>query len=327
MLIALAVLFVPMFFSGSPPTGGGDQAVGLAIPPAPDRDLQTRTMNLRPDAVSPTSAASLNGAPAIAAKAPADQLATVDIGSHRPRDVETDPMAGNKPVATTVTNPAAQPAAVSPFPSEPVIKPQSGNASTTAAAVTDSAGTATRGLYTLNLSAYSSTVSAQRLEQRVRALGYPVSGRAIQQSGKALTMVTAGPFPTRTAAEVARLKIGQAIPGAPVHLESGASDQRGDVPTKPTAVASTSTQASLATTRASGFAVQVAAVGSQGDANALRDKLRGAGFDGFVDSVDVGGKQLWRVRAGPLAQRDAATRVRDQIKTRLGMSGNVVSVP
>jgi cell division septation protein DedD len=36
---------------------------------------------------------------------------------------------------------------------------------------------------------------------------------------------------------------------------------------------------------------------------------------------------LWRVRAGPQTQRADAERVRDQIKARLGMAGNVVSVP
>jgi cell division septation protein DedD len=283
-------------------------------------------MSLNPDAATaPAGAASsANGAPLIPAKtagAPSDQLATVDIGSHRPRDVETDPSAGAKPAPTTVTAPVAP----APAPTEPLIKPQ---AATTPAAAADSAGTAARGLYSLNLSAYSSSASAQRLEQRVRALGYPVSARAIRQSGKSLTLVTAGPFSTRTAAEAARLKITQTIPGAPAHLESGASDQPGDVPVKAGATATPAVaHATLPTTRAGGFAVQVAAVASQADANALRDKLRGAGFDGFVDSVNANGKQLWRVRAGPLAQRDAATRVRDQIKARLGLAGNVVSVP
>ena len=339
VLIALAVLFVPMFFSSSPPTAGDDQAVSLAIPPAPDRDLQTRTMSLNPDAASaPGAAASTGGAPAIIARtpgAPSDQLATVDIGSRRPRDVETDPAAGNQPAPTTVTTTAGKSTAAS---TEPLIKPQSSNpatnrpvtsAATPAAAPTplaDSAGTAARGVYSLNLSAYSNAANARQLEQRVRALGYPVSARAVQQSGKALTLVSAGPFSTRTAAEAARLKITQTIPGATAHLESGASDQHGDVPAKATA-AVPAAHASLPTTRAGGFAVQVAAVASQADANALRDKLRGAGFDGFVDSVNVGGKQLWRVRAGPLAQRDMATSVRDQIKARLGLAGNVVSVP
>ena len=325
VLIALAVLFVPMFFSGNPPTAAGDQAVSLAIPPAPDRDLQTRTMSLNPDAATaPAAASSTNGAPLIPAKtadAPSDQLATVDIGSHRPRDVETDPAAGAKPAPTTVTTPAAA-------PSEPVIKSQAAVTPTPPPAVDNSAGTAARGLYSLNLSAYSNSASAQRLAQRVRALGYPVSARAIQQSGKSLTLVTAGPFSTRTAAEAARLKITQTIPGAPAHLESSASDQSGDVPAQAAAAATpAAARASLPTTRAGGFAVQVAAVARQADANALRDKLRGAGFDGFIDSVNANGKQLWRVRAGPLAQRDAATRVRDQIKARLGLAGNVVSVP
>ena len=71
----------------------------------------------------------------------------------------------------------------------------------------------------------------------------------------------------------------------------------------------------------------MAAVSDRADANALRDKLRANGFDGFVDSVQSGGKTLWRVRAGPQTQRADAQQVHDQIKARLGIDGNVVSVP
>lgn len=310
VLIALMVLFVPMFFSSTPPTTAGDQAVSLAIPPAPDRDLQTRTMSLNPDAPASTASAVIpaSSAPVIpasarsAAPSPSDRVATVDIASRRPRDVELEPNAATPPAGPVIpAKPAAPPAqapAAQPAPS------------------TDTAGTAARGSYTLNLSAYSSA-GAQRLMQKVRALGYPVAGRPVSQGGKALTLVTAGPFQTRTAAEAARLKITQSIPGAPAHLESGASDQHGDVAATPVP----------APAQAGGFAVQVAAMGSQADANALRDKLRAAGFDGFVDTVSSGGRQLWRVRAGPQTQRAEAERVRDQIKTRLGMAGNVVSVP
>lgn len=306
VLIALMVLFVPMFFSSTPPTTAGDQAVSLAIPPAPDRDLQTRTMSLNPDApASAVSAVSAAGsAPVIpantqsAAASPSDHVATVDIASRRPRDVELEPDAGTSPAAPVI------PAKVAP----PAPAPATHSA--------DTAGTAASGSYTLNLSAYSSA-GAQRLMQKVRELGYPVAGRPVSQGGKALTLVTAGPFQTRTAAEAARLKISQSVPGAPAHLESGASDQHGDVAAAPVS----------APARAGGYAVQVAAMGSQADASALRDKLRAAGFDGFVDTVTSGGRQLWRVRAGPQTQRADAERVRDQIKARLGLAGNVVSVP
>jgi len=339
VLIALAVLFVPMFFSSSPPAAGGDQAVSLEIPPAPDRDLQTKTMSLVPDGASSAANAPVVPSAATSAGVPAnpasgDQLATVNIGSRRPRDVETDPAAGQKPEPTTVTQPSAtqpvipakapEPAPRTTTAAAPAAKPPAATAATP-----NDAGTAARGSYSLNLSAYASSASAQSLMQRVRALGYPVSSRAITQAGKSLTMVSAGPFETRAAAEAARLKITQSIPGAPARLESGASTVKGDAPAKPASQPAATAAAPKAppAARAGGFAVQVAAMGSQADANALRDKLRAGGFDGFVDSVNAGGRQLWRVRAGPQTQRADAERVRDQIKAKVGIAGNVVSVP
>ncbi len=334
VLIALAVLFVPMFFSSTPPAPGGDQAVSLAIPPAPDRDLQTRTMSLNPDApigtpAAATSTSAATTSPTTNTPASGDQLATVNIGSNRPRDVETDPDAGKKPVPTTVTTGSGT------SPGQPVI-PMHTTAETSAPAArtpgavnTPKPAVATapvipptaagHGSYTVNLSAYASAAGAANLERRVRALGYPVAGHAISQAGQPRTLVIAGPFETRAAAEAARLKITQSIPGAPARLEQDASHD---------ATASVAaTPATHVAAKAGGWAVQLAAMSNQADANALRDKLRANGFDGFVDSVQSGGKQLWRVRAGPQTQRADALRVRDQIKAKLGVEGNVVSVP
>ncbi len=276
------------------------------------------------------------------AKAPAatpagsDQLARVNIGSSRPRDVEIDPAAGQKPEPTTVTkggSTVAQPlipAQTSPAAS--TLKPTKASATPAVPAQPEpqpatAAATAAHGQYSVNLSAYASQASAQSLIQRVHALGYPVSGRAITQAGKQLTMVTAGPFESRAAAESARLKISQSIPGAPARLESSAATPtQDDMPAaKPANAANTAAASSAA--GAGGWAVQVAAMGSQADANALRDKLRANGFDGYVDTVNASGKQLWRVRAGPQTQRADAVRIRDQIKTKLGVDGNVVSAP
>lgn len=347
VLIALAVLFVPMFFSSTPPSTGGDETVSLAIPPAPDRDLQTRTMSLTPGAApagtaaAPTPASSAAGQ--AAAPAGSDRLATVDIGSNRPRDVETDPAAGQQPAPTTVTRPGTpgqpvipnQAQAQPPKPTTPAIADQSKPAQPKPAATTPApaadlpAATAAHGRFTLNLSAYASTASAQNLLQRVRSLGYPVASRPLNQGGKQLTLVTAGPFDTRAAAEAARLKITQTIPGVPARLEGSAgTPAQDDAPAQAAAAPAAKPAAAPATpARAGGWAVQVAAMGSQADANALRDKLRASGFDGYVDTVNASGKQLWRVRAGPQTQRDDALRVRDQIKTKLGLAGNVVSAP
>lgn len=314
VLLALLVLFVPMFFPSSTPPGKGDQAVSLTIPPAPDRDLQTRTMDLSADtAAAAGSVAPATSSPVIPAST--DKLATVDIPSQKAPEVTTG-TAASPPVIPPTQAPAevskpAPPAASQPKPKAPAVVVQP--VATPVSKPSSSPETDARGSYTLNLSAYASRSGADKLMKRVRTLGYPVQGHTITARGKTLTAVTAGPFTTRTAAESARLRISQSIPGVPVKLVSEASTPVGDAP--------------ASHVRASGWAVQVAAMSSQADANALRDKLRAGGFDGFVDSVSVGGKRLWRVRAGPQTQRDDALRVRDQIKAKLGLAGNVVSVP
>lgn len=335
VLLALLVLFVPMFFPKSPPTARGDQALGLAIPPAPDSDMQTKTMSLNPDAAhAPAGSATTPLIPDQAqgdtrttrgsASGSGDGLATVDIGSRKPKEVGPDAQ--------------ASPPAPKPDASEPVIKQEpaktrSDTRTTDAGKPDTSPATAANGSFSLNLSAYSSDSGAQRLIKKVKALGYAASGRTIRQRGKSLTLVTAGPFATRTAAESARLKISQSINGVPVTLESTASTPGGDAPApaheRPSAKGSAAKSAppAAAAARPGGWAVQVAAMSSESDANALRDRLRANGFDGFVDSVNVGGKRLWRVRAGPQIQRDDALKLNSQIKSKLGMSGNVVHMP
>lgn len=306
VIVALAILFVPMFIpSKSPSTSTSDQSVSLTIPPAPDSNLQTKTMSL---SGQPAGAAS-SVAPATTVAPNANGLATVNIASNRPQN----PSTAATPAIPTPVQPTPQPAqpaiptppaanvasntpAIAPQPAPPALPP----------------ATAARGIYAVNLSAYAPD-GANRLMQRVRALGYPAHGEPIQRAGKTLTLVSAGPFETRAAAEAARLKISQAIPGAPARLEAGASTPPGDVP------------AIAGPAKAGAWAVQVAAMGSQADALALRDKLRANGFDGFVDSVNAGGRRLWRVRAGPQTQRSDAVSLRDQIKAKLGLDGNVVS--
>lgn len=346
VLLALLVLFVPMLFSSKPPAPGGDQTVSLAIPPAPDRDLQTKTMSLNPDAaVGGAGTASSASAPQASSSkvAASGQLPTVNIGSNRPRDVETDPLAGKKPEPTTVTTGSGASATEPVIPmqnrasaSVPSAKQAAVNAAAQKAPKTalanDVAPVSGRGSYKINLSAYASAAGAANLQRRVQALGYPVSSHAITQGGQPRTVVTAGPFETRTAAEAARLKITQSVPGVPARLQQDASEENATAVAAPVAAPASKAAVVAAVptatkSRAGGFAVQLAAMSNQGDATALRDKLRGAGFDGFVDSVQAGGKQLWRVRAGPQTQRADAERIRDQIKAKLGIAGNIVPVP
>ncbi len=355
VLIALLVLFVPMMFSSAPPKSDADQTVSLEIPPAPDRELQTRTLDVAPGG----SPAAANGAAQVAGTTPANggaqpvqapasppatvtpgggsKLASVDIASRKPADALPEDFA-NAPASPKAAAPATPAAAVATAkPPKAVAVPAAEPKAAAAEALPT--GTAGRGSYSINLSAYADRSKADALVQKVKALGYPVSTAATNQAGKSLTRVTAGPFETRAAAEAARLKITAAAPGAPASLSSRPETQTADAPaparaaptptpTQAAAAAPTAAAVPAASPRAGGFAVQVAAVSSEAEATRLRDKLRGAGIAGYVDTVVASsGAKLWRVRAGPQTQRDDATRLKDQIKAKVGLDGVVVSAP
>jgi cell division septation protein DedD len=78
-----------------------------------------------------------------------------------------------------------------------------------------------------------------------------------------------------------------------------------------------------ADTSKTGFAVQVGAFAVAGDASALRDKLRGAGFNAFTEAVNTDKGTLTRVRVGPAMTRAEADQLKASVQARLGIAGIV----
>lgn len=72
-----------------------------------------------------------------------------------------------------------------------------------------------------------------------------------------------------------------------------------------------------------GFAVQIGAFADAAAATALRDKLRAAGFNAFTDSVDTDGGRRTRVRVGPVMTRAEADALKAQVKAKAGVDGMV----
>ena len=73
-----------------------------------------------------------------------------------------------------------------------------------------------------------------------------------------------------------------------------------------------------------GFAVQLGALSSEADANALRDRARAAGFVAFHQRIATDNGLVWRVRVGPEADRAAAERLRDSIAAKLGLRETII---
>lgn len=293
VLIALAIIFVPMLFSGSGPKQDS-ATVDLEIPPPPSREFETRVLPV--DAVNRDS----SPLPTQAAQ-PAEPVVTVDTKAPpRPDARPEDAM----PQGAAPAESPAQPAAAEAEPVQP------------ASAAQLDAGKGASGQYLVHLGVYSASKNAEDLVATLKKSGFPAFAESTDFKGKPAQRVRVGPFADRAEAEAARIRIKQVrgdVPGSVIAL---ASDARADAPAS-----------AVAPTRAGGWAVQLGAFSTVEDANKLRARLQAAGFAGFVDKLAAEGQTLWRVRAGPEIDRANADKLRDRIKDKLKMEGMVVTQP
>lgn len=302
VLIALAVIFVPMFLSGSPPKTE-TVTENLAIPPAPEREFQTRvvpTENGKPPAAS---------APVAEHVTPAggDKVATVDAGAN-PR------LAAEVPYSET---PGTAPAA--PRPTAAAIKPAETAAARPVPERAAPAASST-GRYAVHLGIFANSANADALVAGAKKQGLTAYTESAEVDGKPATRVRLGPYEDRSTAEAARLKLQKADPklkGSVVEIAAAAAaTPKADAPA-----------AALPANRAGGWAVQLGAFKSQDEANKLLAKAKGAGLPSFVDSTGQGAEKLWRVRLGPEPDRAGSEKLRDQAKQKLTITGMIVTVP
>jgi cell division septation protein DedD len=97
------------------------------------------------------------------------------------------------------------------------------------------------------------------------------------------------------------------------------------VPAKPVAATppAPKPETKPATASKTGFAVQVGAFAAAAEATALRDRLRGAGFNAFTESVTTDKGTLTRVRVGPAMNRAEADQLKASVQAKLGIAGIV----
>ena len=292
VLIALAIIFVPMLFSGSAPKQGS-VTTNMEIPPLPTREFETRVLSVdaaRKDAASDPAQQVLRPEP----------VATVD--TKVPPRVEAIPDATPSVAKSPVEAPA-------------VVKTEAIPAVPASAAQVE-AGKAANGQFLVHLGIYASSANANDLVAQLKKKGFSASSETVEFQGKPAQRVRVGPFADRAEAEAARIRIKQVRSDVPSSVMGFAQDAKADVPAS-----------AVAKTEAGGWAVQLGALASEEDANTLRGRLRAAGFAGFVDKVTSDNKTLWRVRAGPEIERANAEKLRDRIKDKLKLEGLVVTQP
>jgi len=203
VLIALAIIFVPMFLSNSPQKQEST-TVNLDIPPAPDHKFETRTLPVAgPSApVANTSAA------------PADPNKVVTVETNAPPQVDAHPE-DQTPTPVAVTSTPKPPAPVKPEPE--TAAPASGR-------------------FAVNLGIYADQAHVNALIGKVKKLGFGAYSETTEYQGKPAFRVRVGPFADRAAAEAARLKIKQSEPKVPSSVVDSGEQPTADAPA--TAIAS-----------------------------------------------------------------------------------------
>ncbi|MCP5339564.1 MAG: SPOR domain-containing protein [Sinobacteraceae bacterium] len=113
--------------------------------------------------------------------------------------------------------------------------------------------------------------------------------------------------------------------GPPRPATTGRSDGS-EAASKPAASATATPRATVPAAAAvptRGFAVQVGSFASRASADRLAADLRRRQFQAFVEPVRSGGRQLYRVRVGPVEDREAAQALVVRLKAA-GQAGSVV---
>ncbi len=304
VLVALAVIFLPMLIGGPEPAPG-TTSVPLGVPERDSRSFETRDLTLAP--------------PAAPAPVPVPGDGVVDDGSESYPMVDTtgaparvDAVSGEAVGSTAATTAPAQAPVAAPV-AIPAPAPAPAPAPSAAPPPQTPPPAAATGRWAVNLGSYANLENAAALVTQLRQQRLPAYGESLTLDGKPAQRVRVGPYAQRSEAESARLtvlKIRSDVPGAIVSLDGEADAPRAARPAV-----------------AEGFAVQIGAFRAEADANALRDRARAAGFSSYVERIGTASGTLWRVRLGPELQRDRTEKLKSDAKARLGVDGNVVPHP
>lgn len=310
VLAALAVIFLPMLLQGPDVKQPEAAEVSIEMPTAPGQKFETREIPLSvPDAS--TGKGGVLGMPEMAhsTDAAGDELA--------PETALDTPAGVVLPTTAPATSPASNGAAVA------------------------------AGNYVVSIGSFSNLDNANTLIERLRAQKLPVIADRVQVDGKASMRLRVGPYADRATAEVARVRseavaggsprvvVLDAMPTAPPTSPPASANSSSTAPagSKPTATAPTavapaaSTKPVAAAPSPTGYVVQLAAPGNEKEANALRDRARGAGFSSFVQRVETADGTRFRVRLGPENDRAAAEKLLDAAAKKLGIAGFVARHP
>nr|WP_219626609.1 SPOR domain-containing protein [Stenotrophomonas maltophilia] len=319
VLVALAVIFLPMLVKGPAPDSGVAN-VPIAAPDAPaDGQFETRELPLVAPAGGATGLQTGQAKPLQDAATPAT-----------PPTVDTSPTvaAGNYAVTFGAYGSKGDADAVIAY----LKRSQLPGFSETATIGGRQAWRVRVGPYADRAQAEAARLQAVKIRADVKAEVITLDAATGSSAPVAATPAPAAPSASTPSAATAPSASSNPVRSESLPPSTPAAKPEPPKPApkpEPKPEATASKPATAPTTPAApaasgvGFAVQLGAFGQANDANALRDKVRAAGFSAFVEQVRTEKGTLHRVRVGPVANRADAEQLKAQVAAKVGVAGMV----
>jgi DedD protein len=311
VLIALAVVVLPMLLSGRP-ENGSPQSQKIELPPQPaELDFQTRRYPIgeAPEAETPALTQAAEPSPG--------GLAHVEV---EPRDFEdalgAEAVGDVSPAGTAESNTASPiPAELQDTALDPSTAPSpAGSAELVAPAPPPAVGapSAAGGRYVVQLASFGSVDNANRLSASLQQQGYAVLSDTVTSDVGTLYRVRVGPYDSEAAANQAAARLRQQVEGVNPRI----MDLQPDLSAAVTAPGDPLVR----------WVLQVGSFSSTGNADKLVERLRAEGLSAYKEAISSSsGSTIYRVRAGPYVERDEAIRIQGRVKERLSLDGVVMS--
>ena len=310
VLVALAVIFLPMLVKGPAPDSGVSD-VSLKVPDAPQTEYETRDLPL----VVPDEAPAGGVVGLQAPDADDDALPTVDTttapsGRDAPQAGDQDAQATMLPPTAAGGDYAVQFAAYDSSVSADTVVARLRDAQLPAYREAGRVGDAQA--WRVRVGPYATRADAEVARVEAARVGKYAGARVIAlDAAEPAAPVAARPAPEPEPQE-------RPAPAEPVASKPAEAPKPAAQPVEPPKPAATA---------GVGFAVQIGAFSNTAQATAKRDELRAAGFSAFTETVQTDKGTLTRVLAGPVVSRPEAEQLKGRIKARLGADGMVRSHP
>lgn len=314
VLLALAVIFLPMLIKGPAPESGVSD-VSLDMPGSPDGEYETRELPLVSPGSAPRGGALGMDAP-VQSGAP---LPTVDTTTS-PGQPDADADGMMPPVTAGGDYAVGFGSYASAADAQRVVGAL--RASQLPGYQERVAGSDGRTLYRVRIGPYASQAEAEAARLRAAHVRDDVGAKVVVLDAAPAAAATP---PTTVAATAPVAK--PAPPTAQVATTPTTTTPKPSSPAAPIAAPTPPAPTPKPAAAGVGFAVQLGAFSAEAEAGKLRDRARAAGFNAFVEQVRTDKGTLSRVRVGPVADRAEADRLKAQLAAKLGIDGFVQSHP